>query len=453
MSRRLYLAFATLGTAALLGAAGCVARPAPVAPAAAPEADRSVGAAADVYEVVVSSIDPPPPRPGPALRDAGTVLARAAAPAEVLGGFVAAALTGDDGAAETVVRGLADPERCHAAASAIAFLPAAHARRPLWLALRLDCAAAPATWAAAALRLDAMVEAARSAGDLAPGEPPAAPPPAIPAPAAADACGAETAALRGLPPLAATLPPDLAGLDAAPWALPDRLEDLCSPPVLAAALRLRRGDAAARLALDLRLGGTDELAPHLAVFVDRFGLGAATPRLADHVHAAGGLVCHALIDAGRLDVVASAVTDAPQRLPACLDRAVETFADRAGPGADAALDAVARASRAPGCARAALAAAAALRARGARLPRWTTDPTSLGSAVAATLDDPGAGTPDSAALRRLRATAFALRGAADARPRPGEPVAVYQRDLRSLVPVASGPRRLALERLLEEGRR
>jgi hypothetical protein len=413
--------------------------------------------------VVVASIDPAIPAAGPELRQARVELTRPGA--DPLAGLVAVALTGDPGAVEILVRGLGEAGSCGDAAAAAAFLPRQQAARPLWLALRLDCATAVAREAARALGLDALVEAARDDEELP--DPPAGPS-ALPRAAAEDhpvagapeQCDNLARALRAFSPEPAddgtvSLPPELASLAEAPWALPAGEAELCAEPVLAAAARLRRGDQTVRLALDLALSASEDLPPHMVTFVGRYGLGAASPRLEDWIETADGALCAALVRAGRLEPAIPVLAEAPTDVPRCLYPAALALAGRQdAPGLEA-LAAIAATGTTPGCEAGAMAAALALARRDlAPPPRWATDPTVLGRALAETLAlrrrDRDRPLVDQ--LRRLRAESQRLAPRRD--PAPQDPtVRLLQRDLRAVLPMTTGPRTPALRLLLETGTR
>lgn len=411
-------------------------------------------------EVVVASIDPPARQPGAELRLARSVLAQAGMAGEnaqndsMLDGYLAVALTGDPAAVEELIRALGDAETCGAATTAIAFLPRRLARRPLWLALRLDCSSVGALAAAQVLGFDDLVAAAREADELPPVDDTA---DSLEEAQTQDSsrCDAVATTLRSLDnDHDRPLPTLLAQLAQETWRLPTNEDELCRDDALAAAIRMRRGDRAVQLALDLELSSHDELPEHIVHYVERFGLGAVTRRLLDHEAEADGRLCAAFVQAGLLDEMLPMLGQEPEVVPQCLLPA--TLAILAGDsGAHReTLAAIAAASRHPGCGAGAFVAALTLVELEERPPMWVRDAVLLGRAIAALLrDSPGAGeTPSADRLTELHTAVQQLRPRDDNAPTDSL-IRLYQRDIRTVLDNASGSRRAALSLLLETGGR
>jgi hypothetical protein len=433
-------------SAALLLVTNASCRPAPP-PRSADEAEE----APQATEVVVASIDPPLPSPGAELRLANSAIARGSV--DALEGSIGVALTGDPAAVEVMVRALADAETCSQATTALAFLPRSLVRRPLWLALRLDCASSGAIEVARSLDLQELVEAAQRADEL----PPAPPTSGDDAPSTSagieSRCEAVSLTLRALGE-DTQLPTLLARLEQETWRLPTNEGELCRDDALSAAIRLRRGDRAVRLAFDLTLSSHDELPAYLIEYVDRFGLGRVTPRLLDHEDEADGRLCAALVSAGLLDELLPLLTEEPEAVPRCLHPAALALVERRREADRPALEAVAASARHPGCGAGAIVAALALAEDDRRPPMWVEDAVILGSALAGLLRrSPGGDLPPSAArLRELRAAVEAL-APRDEAPSDDSLVRLLQRDLRAVLPGVSGSRRSALSSLLQTGGR
>lgn len=415
--------------------------------------DYDEGVTNEDAEVVVSSIDPALPTPGPELRLARVELSRAEG--SLLGGFIAVALTGDPGAVEILIRGLGEPDTCQDAAIGIAFLTKRLAVRPLYLALRLDCSSGIARDVAPLLDLGHLVEAARRDNDL----------PAIAARTSSteeasattesNRCPSVAAALRALSREEGELPTEFQDLTQAPWELPRSDSDLCAEPVLAAAVRLHAGDRGVQLAFDLILDTPGPLPRHIVDFVNQFGLGRTTPRLADRIEEADGVVCAAIVRAGDVEPALELLIESPLDVPRCLYPAARALRRDEGEQAQRALEAISATATATeaGCEAGALIAAIALLDRRERPPSWAADAALLGRAIAETLSRGSEGDrPTDAALRHFRTAATRLHPRRDPPAQEG-PVRLYQRDIRTVQDAATGQRRSALRLLLEAGTR
>lgn len=413
--------------------------------------DLDQGVENDDTEVVVSSIDPPLPTPGPELRLARVELSRAEG--SYLGGFIAIALTGDPGAVEILIRGLGETDTCEDAATAIAFMTRRLAARPLYLALRLECSTGIARDVAPLLDLDHLVEAARSHDELPAIAARTSEPDQAPATAEGDRCRSVAAALRAISREDGDLPPEFQPLTQSSWELPTEESDLCAEPVLAAATRLHSNDRGVQLAFDLVLDTPGELPRHIVDFVNQFGLGRATSRLADRIEEADGVICAAIVRAGDVEPALELLIESPLDVPRCLYPAARALRRDESEQAQQALVAISATVTETGCEAGALTAAIALLDHTERPPSWAADAALLGRAIAETLlrgaDDDR---PTGAALRHFRTSASRLHPRRDPPAQDG-PVRLYQRDIRTVLDASTGQRRSALRLLLEAGTR
>ena len=371
----------------------------------------------------------------------------------LLGGFIAIALTNDPGAVEILIRGLGEPDTCEDAAIGIAFLTRRLASRPLYLALRLDCSSGIAREVAPVLDLDHLVEAARRDNDLPAIAARTSQPEDEAATTESERCRSVAAALRALSREEGDLPDEFQALTEASWELPTEETDLCSEPVLAAATRLHSDDRGVQLAFDLILDTPGPLPRHIVDFINQFGLGRVTPRLADRMEEAEGVICAAIVRAGDVEPALELLIESPLEVPRCLYPAARALRREEGEQAQQALEAISATATETGCEAGALTAAIALHDRESRPPSWAADAALLGRAIGETLsrglDD---GRPPGAAIRHFRTAASRLHPRRDPPPQDG-PVRLYQRDIRTVLDAATSQRRSALRLLLEAGTR